>query len=239
MHALKQTPEDARNALVVQYFPMVRGVANKVCKRVPREVDVDDLISVGVTGLITAIERYDAGRSVPFATYARHRVHGAMLDSLRAVDWVPRSVRRKVELLEDARKTLNDRLGRSPSREEMAQYLSLSLEDYDRMQDSALLRQVVSLDTPVGEEGDIKMIDTVPDPIDPTELCERNERLRLVADAMDVIPEREREALCLYYFHDLSLKETGRVLGVTESRACQLCAKAVNRVKLRVGKLAA
>ena len=237
MHALQQATQ--RNDTVLKYFPLVRSTAMKIHRRLPPQVELDDLISVGIMGLIEAIDRFDAGRNVSLATYARQRIHGAIVDSLRAQDWVPRTVREKVASLDHARTHLHERLGRTPTRAEMAGRLSMSLSDYERLLKSAEVRTLVSADAPMGDEGGLRLVESLPSKEDTSQTVQRFEHRRMVANAMVDLTDREREAISLYYFHDLSLRETGRILGITESRVCQLCARGVKRLRSRLMPLAA
>jgi RNA polymerase sigma factor for flagellar operon FliA len=211
----------------------------KIHKRLPPQVELDDLISAGMMGLIEAVDRFDAGRNVSLATFARQRVHGAIVDSLRAQDWVPRTVREKVASLERARTHLHERLGRTPTRSEMASRLGISLDEYARMLKSAEVRTLVSADAPVGDEGGLRLVESLPSGEDTNRTAQQFEHRRMVADAMVDLTDREREAISLYYFHDLSLRETGRILGITESRVCQLCARGVKRLRTKLMPLAA
>lgn len=237
MHAIQQNPQ--RNETVLKYFPLVRATASKIHRRLPPQIELDDLISAGFMGLIEAIDRFDPGRNVPLATYARQRIYGSIIDALRAQDWVPRAVREKVASLDDARSHLEDRLGRTPTREEMCERLNLSIQDYDALLKSAQVRTLVSADAPIGEEGGLRLVESLPSNEDPIRTSEQFESRRMVASAMCDLTPREKEAISLYYFHDLSLRETGQILGVTESRVCQLCARGVKRLRERLVPLAA
>ena len=237
MHAVK--PVNRRNETVLKYFPSVRATAIKVHRRLPQQVELDDLISAGFMGLIEAIDRFDESRNVPLGSYARQRIHGAIVDSLRAQDWVPRTVRDKVAVLDDARRGLHHRLGRTPTREEMSQRLGLSLSAYEALLKTAQVKTLVSMDAPVAQSGDARLIEFIPAKEEPNALSRKWEARQMVVNAMTDLTPREREAVSLYYFHDLSLRETGDILGVSESRACQLCANAVKRLRSRLQPLAA
>ena len=239
MHALDGSSTTERNQLAIKYFPLVRATAVKIHRRLPEQVELDDLISVGMMGLIEAIDRFDTSRSVPLGTYARHRIRGAIVDALRGADWVPRSVREKMEKVERTRRGLNQFLGRPPTRAEMARRLDLTEEAYDKLVDSVRLRTVVSLDAPVGDESGSYLVERLPSKEDPNETALNMERRRHVAEALEYLPGKEGEAVSLYYFHDLPLREVGEVLGVSESRACQLCAKGISRLRSHLVRLAA
>jgi RNA polymerase sigma factor for flagellar operon FliA len=221
----------------MKHYPMARAIACRIYQRLPKTIDLDDLISAGVTGLLEAIDRYDPERAVPFETYAKHRIHGAVVDTLRSSDWVPRSVRRKVDLLNINRNRLKEGLGRLPSREEMANHMEIDVKKYDAMVQDAQIRSLLSLDAPVGEENPTPMIEQIAGDDDVQGYWLNEELKEGVLGAMQQLPEREKTALALYYLHDLSLKEVGKVLGVTESRSCQLCSQGIKRLRKRLRHL--
>jgi RNA polymerase sigma factor for flagellar operon FliA len=227
----RQVPDQQQ--LVMQHYPMVRSIAHRIHARLPRSVDVDDLISVGVIGLIDSIKRFDHRRTVPFETYARHRIRGAMVDALRASDWVPRSVRRKANDLEHARAKLRE-TGEAPSAKAMAAAMSLSLPKYQAMVQAAQVLQVMSLDAPAAADNPTPLVEQIGNDNDLLEYWETEETKALVFQAIQRLPERERMAVSLYYLKEMSLKQVGSVLGVSESRACQLCAAAIRRLKYRL-----
>jgi RNA polymerase sigma factor for flagellar operon FliA len=197
-------------------------------------VDVDDLISSAVMGLIEAIDRYDSTRAVPFETYAKHRIHGAVVDALRSSDWVPRSVRRKGDLIEMTRASQTRTQGRSPTRPEMATALNITPAKYDAMVTDSEIRTLLSLDAPVGTDNPTPLIEQVAGTHNLMAKWQNEERKVATIDAIQNLPERERTAIALYYLHELSLKEVGQVLNVTESRACQLCSQGVKRLRVRL-----
>ena len=221
----------------LKYYPLARAIASRIHQRLPRGVDLDDLMSAAVTGLLEAIERFDPARDVSFRTYAKHRIHGAVMDSLRTADWVPRSVRRKANALELAKQHLTERLGRRPNRVELADYLELAPSALDEMIHGSEIRPLLSLDAPMGDENGSLLADNIADVTDINGTLLNVELRKASADAVNSLPERERTAIVLYYFHELSLKEVGAVLEVTESRACQLCTQAVKRLRLRLAPL--
>jgi RNA polymerase sigma factor for flagellar operon FliA len=222
---------------VLQYYPLARAIACRIHQRLPRGVDLDDLMSSAVTGLLEAMDRYDPAREVSFQTYAKHRIQGAVMDSLRNSDWVPRSVRRKAHALEQARHHLAERGGSAPNRDDLARYLELSPEALDEMIHGSEIRPLLSLDAPASDEGSGHLADAVADPFDLHGALQGVELRHAAADAVNALPDRERTAIILYYFHELSLKEVGSVLQVTESRACQLCTQGVKRLRLRLAPM--
>ncbi len=222
-----------RQRLVIENYAMVKSIARKIRARLPKGVELDDLISYGTLGLIEAIDRFDASRSVPFEAYARPRVQGAILDALRAVDWVPRSVRRKADTLATAREGLEERLGRSPTREEIAADVGIPVSKLERMERGARIRSVTSLDAPVGD-GETTLGATVASDDDMFERWEMDELQEEVMDGINRLPDREKSAVEMYYLNERSLKEIGEELGVSESRACQLRRQGVERLRYKV-----
>lgn len=231
---VSSTPAD-RNQLVLRHYPMARAIACRIHQRLPKAVELDDLISAGVTGLLEAIDRYDPTRKVPFETYAKHRIHGAVVDALRSSDWVPRSVRRKADLVHTTRKQLSEQLGRTPTRAEMAKGCRVTVKKFDAIVKDSQIRSLLSLDAPMGDGNPTPLVEQVADEFeDPTQRWVAEELRTAMLDALERLPEREKTALALYYLHEMSLKEVGGVLGVTESRACQLCGQGIKRLRQRL-----
>ena len=239
----KATGEDrARERLVVAYSPLVKYVAGRMSAGLPAHVDEADLISYGLLGLITAIERFDLAREIKFETYAIPRIRGAIIDELRSLDWVPRSVRARAREIERANAKLEHKLQRAPSDKEMAKELDMEVGDFH----DALLQisnsTIAALDemwTVSDSSGDqISLLDTIhdPDAPDPEQLIDATELKDRVADAIARLPEREKLVVALYYYENLTLREIGEVLGVTESRVSQLHTKAVLRLRSRLGE---
>lgn len=219
--------------LVAEYFPLARAIARQTHARLPKGVELDDLVSAAVMGLMDAVERYDASRGVAFKAYAKHRIQGAVLDSLRATDWVPRAVRRRADTVARAKTLLRTRFGREATATEIGEYLGLDGEATAALLRDANPQPLLSLDAPVEDDG-AALGDLVPDDATPELTLQDKERRALVAAAIEQLPERERVALVLFYFREIPLKEVGAVLGVTESRACQLCSQAVKRLQGRL-----
>ena len=228
-----------RNTLVLRHYTLVQRIARQIHSRLPQSVELDDLISVGVVGLIESIARYNPSRGVPFDTYARHRVRGAILDALRAVDWVPHSVRRKAQSIEHARRSLRAVHGRAPTEREMAERLGIELTEYRSLLRDSEIRQLLSLDAPAANDNPTPLVEQVASDKDLEQTTGDDELRTLVMGAVSRLPEREATALTLYYFHELPLKVVGEHLGVTESRACQLCGQGVKRLRRKLGHLAA
>jgi RNA polymerase sigma factor FliA len=222
-------------ARVVEYYPLARMIAKRTHARLPRGIDLDDLVSTAVIGLIEAVERFDPKRGVAFKSYAKHRIQGAILDSLRATDWVPRAVRRRAEMVEGARKTLTDSLGRNPTHTELSAHLGIPLSELQDLLQNTDTRPLLSLDVAVDDGSGTPLADLVPDEEGtPDQWFEARQLRQAAVDAIEDLPERERIAIHLFYFQELSLKEVGAVLGVSESRACQLNAQGIKRLQARL-----
>jgi RNA polymerase sigma factor FliA len=230
----------ARERLVVAYSPLVKYVAGRMATGLPAHVEEADLISYGLVGLINAIERFDLSREIRFETYAITRVRGAILDELRALDWVPRSVRARAREIERAHAKLEAKLHRVPTDEEIAGEIGLSVDELN----DALLAIANSSVTALDElwavsdaSGDsVSLLDTLPDQnaADPEQVVDANELKDRIADAISRLPEREKLVIALYYYENLMLREIGEILGVTESRVSQLHTKAVLRLRARL-----
>jgi RNA polymerase sigma factor for flagellar operon FliA len=227
----------ARERLVVAYSPMVKFVAGRLGAGLPSHVDDADLISYGLMGLIGAIERFEPERGIKFETFAMTRIRGAIIDELRSLDWVPRSVRSRAREIEAAQSKLEHELQRAPSEAELAQKLGITEEELQ----SSLLEihnsSVYALDelwTVSDSSGDqVSLLDTISDPRadDPQESLASSEIKDRLTEAIGSLPEREQLVVALYYYESLTLREIGEVLGVTESRVSQLHTKAVMRLK--------
>jgi RNA polymerase sigma factor for flagellar operon FliA len=223
-----------REAMLRHWLPLVHRVARRFLGRVSAPVDLDDLVSWGTLGLLAALGRYEPAREALFPSYARARIRGAILDQLREIDWAPRSVREKAAAVERAARALERALGRPPGEEEVALGLGLSLGAYRRLLAEITPFRLISLDDVGlgGGEDELPLDQAHPDLL--AGLL-RRERLRLVADAIGQLPERDRLVLSLYYRDDLTMKEVGTVIGLTESRVSQLHAQALLRLRATLG----
>ena len=218
----------------------MKYVAGRMSSGLPAHVEEADLISYGLLGLINAIERFDLDREIKFETYAITRIKGAIIDELRALDWVPRSVRARAREIEKVHAKLEHRLHRTPSDEEMARELNVSTDDFQEQLVKISNSTVVALDelwAVSDSSGDaVSLLDTIhdPDAPDPQQMLAQSEVKDRLADAIAALPEREKLVIALYYYENLTLREIGEVLGVTESRVSQLHTKAVLRLKSRL-----
>jgi RNA polymerase sigma factor for flagellar operon FliA len=226
-----------RDRLILTYAPLVKYVAGRIGSGLPAHVDEGDLVSYGLLGLIGAIERFDPERDIKFETYAMARIKGAIIDELRALDWVPRSVRSRAREIERAIADLESRLGRAPTDEEIATKIGISVEELEESLTAISRSSIAALDelwTLSGEGGDqVSLLDTIEDTEGPdpqTELAQTELREAL-GESIARLPEREKLVITLYYYEELTLREIGEVLGVTESRVSQLHTKAILRLK--------
>ena len=233
-----------RDRLILTYAPLVKYVAGRLGSGLPAHVDEGDLVSYGLLGLIGAIERYDPERDIKFETYAMARIKGAIIDELRALDWVPRSVRSRAREIERAITELEARLGRAPTDEEIAGKLSITVEELAESLTDISRSSIAALDelwSATGEGDQVSLLDTLEDTSGPrpADVLDEAELRETLADAIARLPEREKLVVTLYYYEELTLREIGEVLGVTESRVSQLHTKAVLRLKARLAGAAA
>lgn len=230
---------DQKDKLIVEYAPLIKFIAQKIAVRLPSNIELDDLISSGVIGLMDAIDKYDPTRDNKFKTYAEFRIRGAILDELRAQDWVPRSVRDKAKLLDRTMIELESELGRNASDDEVAAKLNMSMDEFHDLVNQVRPVSVLSID----EAATFSSVDkkSILNLLEATKLNNPFTQLNMksvkdiVTSAIEELPERQRLVLSLYYYEDLNLKEIGKVLRVTESRVSQLHAQAISRLR---GKLA-
>ncbi len=228
---------DMRDRLIVHYSPLVKFVASRLAAGLPQNVEQADLVSYGIFGLIDAIDRFDPERGNKFETYAMQRIKGAILDELRSYDWVPRSVRAKARSIEKALTKLESEYGRTPNENELAGELGIEVTQLQTMLSQISGVGLIALDEMLAGNGDrnesVALIDTIPDAGDgPVSLFETKEMKQLLALGINGMGEREKLVLVLYYFEHFTLAEIGKVLGVTESRVCQIHTKAVMQLRI-------
>ncbi|MES1247171.1 MAG: RNA polymerase sigma factor WhiG [Actinomycetota bacterium] len=234
-----------RDRLILTYAPLVKYVAGRLGSGLPAHVDEGDLVSYGLLGLMGAIERYEPDRDVKFETYAIARIKGAIIDELRAMDWVPRSVRSRAREIERAIAELEAKHGTAPTDEQIAGKIGITVEELEESLAEIARSSIAALDelwTVSGGDGDqIALIDTIEDEDapDPQRSLSQTEMREAIADAIARLPEREKLVVTLYYYEELTLREIGEVLGVTESRVSQLHTKAILRLKARLSGSAA
>jgi RNA polymerase sigma factor for flagellar operon FliA len=230
---------EIRDRLVRQYAPLVKYVAGKVAVGMPHNVEFDDLVGYGVFGLFDAIEKFDPEKHVKFKTYAVTRIRGAIFDELRSIDWVPRSVRQKAREIEDTVRKLESSLGRAATDEEVAKELGMSVKEYEKTMLKVSGTSILSLNDVwyTGEDNDkVSIADSIESPqsLNPDVIVEKDEIKRVIAQSIKELPEKEKKVLVLYYYEDLTLKEIGQVLEVTESRVSQLHTKAIMRLRTKL-----
>ncbi|MDR1315592.1 MAG: RNA polymerase sigma factor WhiG [Spirochaetales bacterium] len=228
-----------RDTFVRQYAPLVKYVAGKIAVSMPHNVEFDDLVGFGVFGLFDAINKFDPDKHVKFKTYAVTRIRGAIFDELRSIDWVPRSVRQKSREVEDTMRHLESSLGRAATDEELANAMGVSIKELGKTLLKISTTSMMSLSDmwSSGEDNDkISIGDSIESPrsMNPEAIVEKEEIKQVIIRTIDELPEKEKKVLVLYYYEDLTLKEIGKVLEVTESRVSQLHTKAIIRLRSKL-----
>jgi RNA polymerase sigma factor for flagellar operon FliA len=227
--------QPSKDQLIQRFTPLVKRIAYHLMARLPPSVLVDDLVQNGMIGLLDAINRFEAGMGAQFETYAAQRVRGAMLDGLRENDWLPRSLRRDFRRIELAIARLEQQNGRAPSELELSNLLGMSLAEYQKMLQDARGHQLIYFDDMVEESGeDFLERHFTDNAADPLKMLEEQSLRELLVQGIEALPEREKLMMALYYEEDLNLREIGAVMGVTESRICQLHSQAVARLRARM-----
>jgi RNA polymerase sigma factor FliA len=232
--------KEERDRILLEQLPQVRYLARRIHERLPRHVPLDDLIHAGVIGLIDALNKFDRSKHVQFGAYAKFRIRGAILDSLREMDWGPRELRRKARRLEEAQRKLSMELSRSPTEVEMAKELNLELREFQRLLSELDGLEVGSLHLESPWDGrDEDLCDYLPNSPEDTPFfrCMRSEMKEFLARAIADLPGKEQQVLALYYFEELTMKEVGAVLGIGESRVSQIHSLAVVRLRARLEEL--
>lgn len=234
----KTKDQNLRNILIERYMPLVKSISERLLATLPKSIDLDDLSSAGVFGLIDAIDGYDIKRGIKFKTYCTTRIRGSILDELRARDWVPRLVRLKAHRIEKAYRALEAKLGRKPTEYEMAKKLALSLKEYNEMVEEANPITMSSLNDALDDDGDeksLKKVDVLADKKaeDPTAALNQRDILDFVTRSLT---EKERLIVIMYYYEGLTMKEIGDVLDLTESRICQIHSSVLARLRKQLKK---
>jgi RNA polymerase sigma factor FliA len=232
----QQTSAEERERLILDHLPQVRLIARRIHERLPENVALDDLISAGVVGLISAIDHFDPGHNVKLKTYAEYKIRGAILDSLRGMDWAPRQKRKMARQVESAIQAASQRLHREPTEEEIAKELALDLEEYHRW--LADLRGLAMGALESGGEESRDLIEYVADNEEhtPSRLLERSELEKLLAEAISQMPQMDRTVISLYYQEELTLREIAQVFNLHQSRISQLKSQAILRLRAYVSK---
>jgi RNA polymerase sigma factor for flagellar operon FliA len=231
-YSAHEMKDEEREQLILEHLPQVRLIARRIQERLPESISLDDLISTGVLGLISAIDNFDPAHNVKLKTYAEYKIRGAILDSLRGLDWAPRQKRRKAKQIEAAICSAEQRLKRSPTEEEISAELAITLDEYHSWLVEIRGLNVASLEYAGGDQGN-DLLHYLPDTGDnlPSTLLERSELGRLLAASIDTIPEIERTVLSLYYHEELTLREIAQVVNLHESRISQLKSQAILRLR--------
>src|SRR5580698_1092925 len=248
-YGMQKNPTDAyhsvaneaeRERVLMEQLPQVRYIARRIHERLPRHVPFEDLVHAGVVGLIDALHKFDRAKHVQFGSYAKFRIRGAILDSLREMDWSPRDLRRKARRLEEANNTLRSQLGRNPSETELAAELGIDLHGLQMLLGEIDGLEVGSLRVQSPRDGkEEDLCEYLPDDPEKTPLllCLRSEMKDLLTRAIEELPEKERQVLALYYYEELTMKEVGAVMGVGESRVSQIHSVAVMRLRARMAEV--
>ena len=231
-----------RDELILEHLPQIKYIAQRISTKLPSHVELNDLVSAGVLGLLDAIDKFDADRGVKFKTYAELRIKGSILDSLRNLDWAPRSLRKKSKDLEKVYRELEQRLGRPASDKEVCEEMEISLEEFYELVDQikglnlGSFQELSSQDEEKSGEPLVKYVPDAPQ-MDPFFVFHKSEIKGILSTAIDTLPKKERLVVSLYYFDELTMKEIGKVLGVNESRVSQLHTKAMLRLRTKLKKM--
>lgn len=234
--------DSTRDDLILEHLPQIKYIAQRIYTKLPSHVELNDLISAGVLGLLDAIEKFDPNRGVKFKTYAELRIKGAILDSLRNLDWAPRSLRKKSKDLERVYRDLEQRLGRPATDKEVCEEMGIPIEEFYELVDQIKGLNLGSFHELAGQDDDKNgepLVKYVPDTpqADPFFMFHKSEVKGILAGAIDTLPKKERLVISLYYFDELTMKEIGKVLGVNESRVSQLHTKAMLRLRTKLRKM--
>jgi len=241
MEYKKELGDEEKEQIIHDFLPFIRYTAYRLAWRLPPQLAVDDLISVGVMGLLDALGRYRRD-GAKISTFVEHRIRGAMLDELRSHEWIPKSLKKKIALIEKAHRELEQEKGRLPEAKEIAERLNITLAEYHKILQHAhagITLRFEDFSKNMYEESSMDLIGNIPDPHmkSPLEVCEDNSKKELLAGLIDSLPEREKMVLSLYYWDEMTMKEIGKVLKLTEGRICQLHNQALMRLRTGIGSL--
>ena len=239
----KSLTQEQREELILKYSPLIKYVAGRLAMRMPPSISQDDLISSGVIGLIDAIEKFDSSKKIRFKTYAEFRIRGAILDELRSLDWIPRSIRKKTTELEKTYQYLEKDLNRPPKDKEVAEALGISIEKFYKLLDKTKSVTFLDIETirkrmPDSNKDDLFDLIADDSEINPFALLNKTEIKEILAKAITALPEKEKIVISLYYYEDLTMREIGEIMGYTESRISQMHTKAMLRLRARLASVA-
>ena len=232
----KTRQSDIREKLILEYAPLVKLVAGRLSMYLGYNVEYDDLVSYGIFGLIDAIDKFDMTKEVKFETYASLRIRGAILDQIRKMDWIPRTIRQKQRQIDTAMKEIEQKTGRQATDAEIASYLGISEDEYFDWQNQLKADNVISLNEYVEQGSDIPADKNGSGFETPESVIEKDEMKQMLIDALELLTEKEKKVILLYYYEELTLKEISNVLEVSESRISQLHTKALQKMKTKMGK---
>lgn len=240
LHCAAEQGEAARDRIMLEQMSSVRWIARRIYERLPQHVDIEDLISAGTIGLLDAYAKFDPAKNVQFRSYAQFRIRGAILDSLRLLDWSPRDLRRKGRQIEETVRRLTTQFGRAPSEPEVAQAIGIPLDDYQQMLGELKGLEIGTLHAERPDESGEEELAYIPGPAedDPLFRCLNSEMKERLAQAIEQLPERERLVITLYYYEEMTMKEIGLVLGVVESRVSQIHSSAVVHLRASLSAFA-
>lgn len=232
----KNPSAELREKIIIEYAPLVRVVAGRLSMYLGYNVEYEDLVSYGIFGLIDAIDKFDRGKDVKFETYASLRIRGSILDQIRKMDWIPRSLRQKQKKINAAMAAIEAKTGRTSTDEELAAELGISIEELNNWQGQTKMSNLISLDeyTEEGSESGIQAVNNTRFET-PEDVVEKEELKKMLVEALDLLTEKEKNVVTLYYYEDLTLKEISLVLNVSESRVSQLHTKALNKMRKKLG----
>ena len=233
--------KEEKDRLIMEYAPLVKYIAHRIAVKLPPHIEVDDLINTGIIGLIDAAEKYDPDRGIKFKTYAEFRIRGAILDELRAQDWAPRSLRKKVSMVEETFRSLEQKLGRPPSEEEVAKKLEIEVDELKKTIEQSASFALISLDElpgdlSSGKKRSLLALTANSGKNDPFTQLNLNEVRDRISGFIDKLPSQERLVVSLYYYDELTMKEIGKVLSITESRVSQIHSRALIRLRGKMTK---